>query len=645
FGGEFKWNIDGMFSDTDKLVHYQEELAKINEEIELLNTDDPSEADKGRLAELNEQADGLLQKINEVQSALSKTTFDEATSTINDNGGIQQLYKTYSWMKDKGMDGSEISKYITQNTGLDTEQEIKLYTDEAQRNVEALQKKIQDLKAEYSKGNISKEEYEAEFKTTTQELQDQGIMLEMLNEVLLEDAGVSTEETVSEIASILSEISGYVSTIAGKESGDKPNGTGSETNNGSTKKPAPTYTEVKQNTFTEPISTKTSFKDSVVMKVDADTGEFDKKVTESNTLADMLNTPRKMPVSASGLNSVNNELSRADRLARVLTGKTHLINFEYRVTGNPPTIPTSTGSGGARGNAFARGNDIVGEQGRELVVDPNRGIWYTVGDSGTEMIDLPKDAIVYSHNQTEALLKSGVTTRGKSKGRSFANGNLVGERGRELIVDPNNGIWYTVGDYGSEMVNLPKDAIVYNHQQTEDLLKNGHTGRGHSTGASFAEGNAYASSSGRNDGSSKPSGKVPKAPKTYTGGSKSAEKSAKAAEKAAKSAEKAADSAKKSADEAKQTIDWIERAIEVQNRALKKQKDIYENEYEGYDTRLTAVDQYREQLEEKLNVLTEALDRRNEKMFENEQELIKQIGDQDKAEVILKRVLEGDVDP
>ncbi|MBO5629553.1 MAG: hypothetical protein J5965_10820, partial [Aeriscardovia sp.] len=101
FGGEFKWNIEGMFSDTDKLVHYQEELAKINEEKDKFNLNDLSEADSERLDELNIQADTLLKKINEVQGAISKTTFDEATETINSNGGIQQLYQTYSWMKDK----------------------------------------------------------------------------------------------------------------------------------------------------------------------------------------------------------------------------------------------------------------------------------------------------------------------------------------------------------------------------------------------------------------------------------------------------------------------------------------------------------------------------------------------------------------
>lgn len=52
---------------------------------------------------------------------------------------------------------------------------------------------------------------------------------------------------------------------------------------------------------------------------------------------------------------------------------------------------------------------------------------------------------------------------------------LVGERGREMIVDPHTGRWYTVGDNGAEFVDVPKDAIVFNNPQTEDLLNGGFT--------------------------------------------------------------------------------------------------------------------------------------------------------------------------
>ena len=60
---------------------------------------------------------------------------------------------------------------------------------------------------------------------------------------------------------------------------------------------------------------------------------------------------------------------------------------------------------------------------------------------------------------------------------------LVGEVGRELIV--RNGRFFTVGDNGAEMTDIRKGDIVFNHEQTEELLKNGHIS-GH--GKAYADG-------------------------------------------------------------------------------------------------------------------------------------------------------------
>ena len=66
--------------------------------------------------------------------------------------------------------------------------------------------------------------------------------------------------------------------------------------------------------------------------------------------------------------------------------------------------------------------------------------------------------------------------------------SLVGELGPEMIVDPSSGRYYTVGDTGAEMVDLPKGAIIFNHKQTESLLNNGYVT---SRGKAYAEGNAH----------------------------------------------------------------------------------------------------------------------------------------------------------
>ena len=49
--------------------------------------------------------------------------------------------------------------------------------------------------------------------------------------------------------------------------------------------------------------------------------------------------------------------------------------------------------------------------------------------------------------------------------------SLVGETGRELIV--RKGRFFTVGDNGAEFIDLQKGDIIFNHTQTEKLLKDG----------------------------------------------------------------------------------------------------------------------------------------------------------------------------
>ena len=73
-------------------------------------------------------------------------------------------------------------------------------------------------------------------------------------------------------------------------------------------------------------------------------------------------------------------------------------------------------------------------------------------------------------------------------GHAYAEGNwgtktggttLVGELGREIVVDPSTGRWHTVGDNGAEFTNIPAGAIVFNHKQSEALLERGFVaGRG-----------------------------------------------------------------------------------------------------------------------------------------------------------------------
>ena len=111
----------------------------------------------------------------------------------------------------------------------------------------------------------------------------------------------------------------------------------------------------------------------------------------------------------------------------------------YTNSGGLPK-PPSTGTGSVTGTAHVSGTAkasgdwgmkeqktvLIGELGREIVVDPNTGKWRTYGDNGAEFADIPRNAIVFNNAQTESLLKQGfVHSRATAMagGTAFAKGN------------------------------------------------------------------------------------------------------------------------------------------------------------------------------------------------------------------------------
>ena len=106
-----------------------------------------------------------------------------------------------------------------------------------------------------------------------------------------------------------------------------------------------------------------------------------------------------------------------------------------------------------------------------------------------KVVQLVPDASALN-GDTKIQLGSGTNS---AKGNvALAAGTLMGELGPELVV--SNGRYFVVGQNGAEFVNLDPDAIVFNHQQTASLLKNGKSGRGkpitnETNAVSFAKGN------------------------------------------------------------------------------------------------------------------------------------------------------------
>ena len=115
---------------------------------------------------------------------------------------------------------------------------------------------------------------------------------------------------------------------------------------------------------------------------------------------------------------------------------------------------------------------------------------------GTNEIPTKIDSnIVYAqtHPASQDIKTGGESGGGSAKGNvALAAGTLMGELGPELWV--SGGRYFVAGQNGAEFVNLPSDAIVFNHQQTASLLKNGRAGRGkpitnETNAISYAKGN------------------------------------------------------------------------------------------------------------------------------------------------------------
>ncbi|MCR5035853.1 MAG: hypothetical protein K6A73_00835, partial [Bacteroidales bacterium] len=162
----------------------------------------------------------------------------------------------------------------------------------------------------------------------------------------------------------------------------------------------------------------------------------------------------------------------------------------------------------------------------------------------------------------------------RRSGRAYATGNwglrtnekhaLVGELGEEMYVDPNTGMYQTIGTNGAEFVDLPKGAIVFNHRQTEEIFKYGHIS---TRGKALVTGNA---SSGPAHGGSAGSGKRAKSgsssSSSSSSNSSSTNKNTSATNKNTEAKNNNTDTTKKntkSAEDLKEEFDKLHDWIEV----------------------------------------------------------------------------------
>lgn len=194
---------------------------------------------------------------------------------------------------------------------------------------------------------------------------------------------------------------------------------------------------------------------------------------------------------------------------------------------------------------------------------------------------------------------------GTNGGLTRAERALVGELGYEVVVNPHSGKWYTVGEHGAEFVNLPKDAIVFDHQKSEELLKNGFVG---ARGMAMAEGNAYNQGVGTITGG----GYIPKNnPATSTMFQKNA-KAAAATATATEAAQKNLERIEAEADAVKEAYEAQKKALEKQKKELESIKDSLESEQKTLDgiikTITARIDKEIDRLEHQWDDLKEQLE-------------------------------------
>lgn len=191
---------------------------------------------------------------------------------------------------------------------------------------------------------------------------------------------------------------------------------------------------------------------------------------------------------------------------------------------------------------------------------------------------------------------------GGSIGADYNGNTLVGELGNELLVRNNR--WYTVGDNGAEFIPIQKGDIVFNHEQTKDLLRNGRTTRGNGRGKAYASGNALATGT-KYTSSYKITDDLDVAmTKAVQKFSKEAEsliaQAVAAGENISDSLREAAQNAEKVAKDVESyTSKYISNVESLQKRAANALEDHYKQEYDDrkkllekeHDAKLTAIDE------------------------------------------------------
>ena len=205
----------------------------------------------------------------------------------------------------------------------------------------------------------------------------------------------------------------------------------------------------------------------------------------------------KMTPDTSDVNSAVKDIESTSATKKVDGDTTNLDN---KVSTSVSNIEGTTAVKPVDANTAPMEQSIENALNKPHTITVQANVQYTAGSSTLAGIGLTKA------NGTP-FIKSGHFNDGRlgTFGRAFAQGGtvgeprdtvaLTGEENKELIVRGNR--FFTVGDSGPEFVHLKKGDIVFNAQQTKELLSKGKT---HTRGRALAQGNVGEARAGRLSG-------------------------------------------------------------------------------------------------------------------------------------------------
>lgn len=253
-------------------------------------------------------------------------------------------------------------------------------------------------------------------------------------------------------------------------------------------------------------------KDSASSKISSIKGKL-------NALGKMHPTP-KVTINTSGLHDVE----AAKSAINGLHDKSVNVSVNYSQSGKP------SGVNGAHGIGLAHGSMV----------------WSKAFSQGTisNLTDFDDwNGNAFAHGSVRKLSSRALASG--NLGADYSGTTLTSELGPELLVRGNR--WTLLGENGAQFTNIKRGDIVFNHQQTADLLSKGSTNsRASIKGgmSAFAHGTAFASGH-RVTGSGAFQGGAASGYKKHSSGSSSTKKHTESTKKNTEATKKNTDSKKK----------------------------------------------------------------------------------------------------